>query len=86
MSRREKIGLDEADDAQELEETWEEWEQNLRTAEDHMDRLAIKYREVEVNLDELDEFCRLKKLPNTAETRAGFVSERVWKKRKEWPD
>ncbi len=98
MSRREKIGLavyrqedwprllDEADDAQELEKTWEEWEQNLRTAEDHMDRLAIKYREVEVNLDELEEFCRLKKLPNTAAARAEFAAERVWKKKKEWPD
>lgn len=78
--------LDEADDAAELEKTWEAWEQNLRVVEDHMDRLAIKYREIEVNLDELQDFCRLKRLPNTAETRSDFAAERVWKKKKEWPD
>jgi hypothetical protein len=98
VSRREKIGLavykredwprllDEADDAGELERTWEEWEQNLRTAEDQMDGLGIKYREIEVNLDELEEFCLRKRLPNTSGTRAEFAAERVWKKKKEWPD
>jgi hypothetical protein len=93
MSIREKIGLavyrhedwprllEAADDADELEGTWEEWERNFRAIEDHLDRLSIKYREIDVNMGELDEFCRQKKLPNTAETRSLFAAERVWRKK-----
>lgn len=98
MSIRDKIGLavfkpedwprllEEADDAGELGKTWEEWERNLRSTEDQLDGLSIKYREIEVNLDELAEFCRRNNLPNTAETRAGFAAERVWKKKSRWPN
>jgi hypothetical protein len=93
MGIREKIGLavfrqedwprllEAADDFAELEGTWEEWEGNLRATEDQLDRLSIKYREIEVELSELDEYCRQKRLPNTAETRALFAAERVWKKK-----
>jgi hypothetical protein len=91
MGRRDVIGiaifrredwprlLDEADDAGELESTWEEWEINLRKAQDQMDGLGIKYREVEINLDALNGFCIKEKLPNTAETRTAFVDTRLWK-------
>ncbi len=94
MGRQELIGLavfkpedwsrllDEADDAGELEATWEEWERTLRATEDQLDGLGVKYREVPVNLDALGEYCRRERIPNTAETRAAFAAERIWKKKR----
>jgi hypothetical protein len=97
VSRLERIALavfreedwprlrEEADDVDRLEASWKEWEKNLIATEDQLDRLGIKYREIEVNLDELAGFCIEKRLPNTAEARSEFATERMRRKKPHAP-
>jgi len=63
-----------ADDKNELEDTWEKWHTNLRKLEETLDSQHIKYTEVIIDLEDLERYCKKKRLPNISKTRSRYVS------------
>jgi phosphoglycolate phosphatase-like HAD superfamily hydrolase len=77
--------LQEADDARELDQTWEEWKARTDRLKRDMRDLGVHLHEVEVDLSDLNEFCRHYCLRNIAQTRSRYVTEvSTNKERFEW--
>lgn len=63
-----------AEDSEELESTWEEWRKNADNLIKNLRSAGIKVKEVLIDLNEFNEYCRVNNLPNNAETRSKYVS------------
>jgi hypothetical protein len=66
-----------SEDRDELEATWEEWHENLQMRKDELKSQGIELIDVVVDIRELMQYCREKKLPNTGQTRADYVSDKM---------
>lgn len=69
-----------AEDQEELEGTWTEWHENLLKQKEEMKDLGIELIDVVVDMRELMIYCKVKKLPNTGQTRADYVADKMAEK------
>ncbi len=66
-----------AEDRHDLEDTWEEWNEALSRIKEDLRVLGVNYVEVVVDMKELTAFCRKRNMPNNADTRSFFVTEKL---------
>jgi hypothetical protein len=64
-----------AKDRERLEDSWADWKREAEEVIRRYSAQGMEVRRVEVNLDELLAYCMLESKPNTAETRAAYVTE-----------
>lgn len=61
------------DDPDTLHETWEEWKLAEIELKLSLESDGFLVREVMVNLDELDNFCKAQKVKNNGQSRSRFI-------------
>ena len=67
--------LETAEDRNELEDTYEEWELNLKKSVKNMHALGMKPLRVEIDINELLQWCKSRNLKNAGENRAEFITD-----------
>ena len=67
--------LDAAEDVEQLESTWEKWQMSATYFIREMKNQGYDVKEVLVDVNDLNEYCRVHKLPNNAKTRSRYVAE-----------
>lgn len=61
------------DDRATMFDTWEEWYQAVQKQKSEYVRQGFEVKDIPINLDELQDYCRIEQLPNNGQTRAQFV-------------
>ena len=64
-------------DKQELEDTFEEWLVAAEKALVNLRANGVDARKVDVDVDQLFQWCQSKKLPVNSESRSSFVAEKL---------
>jgi hypothetical protein len=72
--------LETAADAHILEKTYDEWLEVLDSSIEKIRSYGIEPELVDVDVNELLDFCKRQGLQNNARTRSGFIAELVRKK------
>ena len=67
--------LNTAEDIENLESTWEEWKRSETRLIKEMKNQGCDVKEVLVDVNDLNEYCRIHKLPNNARARSRYVAE-----------
>ena len=67
--------LDTAEDVEKLESTWEEWQKSATRLIREMRKQGYDVKEVLIDVDKLNEYCHIHKLPNNSRTRSRYVAE-----------
>ena len=67
--------LNTAEDVENLESTWEEWKRSETRLIKEMKDQGYDVKEVLIDVNTLNEYCRIHKLPNNAKTRSRYVAE-----------
>lgn len=67
--------LDTAEDVKQLEPTWEKWQRSSTHFIREMKDQGYNVKEVLIDVNTLNEYCRIHKLPNNAKTRSRYVAE-----------
>jgi len=71
--------LEISEDTHNLEKTWSEWNENIHKLEDKLTNEGIKFKEILIDLNELQNYCNRQKLRINSESRAQFVLEKIKK-------
>jgi hypothetical protein len=66
--------LDSIDDRNSMHETWHEWHEAYLKTLNGLKAKGFKVRQITVDLDELQQYCREKGIKNTGQSRSQFVS------------
>jgi hypothetical protein len=64
------------DDKESMFDTWKEWHKSYLRTKKELSSNGLKVNDVEVNLAELDQYCRENGLKNNGRTRSQFVSNK----------
>ena len=64
------------DDRESMFDTWKEWNKSYLRTKKELTSNGLKVNEVEVDLAELDKYCRENGLKNNGRTRSQFVSNK----------
>ena len=64
------------DDRESMHDTWKEWHKSYLKTKDKLIKQGFDVKEIEVNLDELAEYCKLRGVKNDGRARSQFVSEK----------
>ena len=75
-----ELFLDMADDRDKLEKTWEDWRTNLNRVINDLKNLGKKVEEIEIDLNDLANYCKEKNLPNTTKTRSRYIADLLSKR------
>jgi len=71
------------DDADNMQNSWEEWRNAAEYGVEHMDRNNKLIIPIELSAKEINEYCKLKKLPNTGRSRVELVNKKLFEMLKE---
>ena len=63
-----------ADDRDKLEKTWDDWRGNVDRVIKNMKDLGKEVEEIEIDLDDLANYCKERNLPNTTKTRSRYIA------------
>lgn len=66
--------LELSDDREFLESTWEEWNDNFHIYSDELIKQNIQFKEILIDLDDLEKFCKLNKLKVDGNSRSQFTT------------
>ena len=69
-----------ADDRDKLEKTWEDWRCNVDRVIKNMKDLGKEVEEIEIDLDDLANYCKENNLQNTTKTRSRYIADSLSKR------
>ena len=69
-----------SEDRDNLEETWIEWNQAVEKSLQEARSMGLHVEKVDVDIEELIQWCRAKRRPVNAESRASFAGEKTMKR------
>ena len=69
-----------AEDRDRLEKTWEDWRANLNRVIKDLKDLGKEVEEIEIDLNDLANYCKENNLPNNTKTRSKFVADLLSKR------
>jgi len=75
-----ELFLDMADDRDKLEKTWEDWRANVNRVIKNLKDLGKEVEEIEIDLNDLANYCKENNLPNTTKTRSKYVADLLSKR------
>lgn len=61
------------DDRESMHDTWSEWHKDFQKVKNELTTKGFEVINVEINLDELTNYCRLRKIKNDGKARSQFV-------------
>ncbi|MBI4332046.1 MAG: hypothetical protein HY673_12260 [Chloroflexi bacterium] len=64
-------------DRVDMEDTWEEWLEVAKQESARLRQAGFEVREMAMDVDALEAYCRRRGLPNNADTRARYLAERL---------
>ena len=70
-----RLFLKMADDRDKLEKTWEEWRSNVNRVIKNLKDLGKEVEEIEIDLNDLINYCKENNLQNTTKTRSKYVAD-----------
>lgn len=68
--------IDSIDDRESMHDSWKDWHKAYLKAKSQLIKQGFIVKDVEVNLDELREFCLLRGIKNDGKARSQFVSDK----------
>jgi len=65
------------DDREEVEDTWEEWYKGFRKAKMDLISRGLNVKEVNINVNDLIDYCLERKIKNNGKTRSQYAAEKL---------
>lgn len=66
--------IDSIDDRESMPDTWKEWHKLYLKTRKYLIKEGYNVQDIEVDIDELIEYCKLRKIKNDGQARSQFVS------------
>jgi len=68
--------IDSIDDKESMHDTWKDWHKSFLKAKNGLIKEGLEVREVEIDIEELLEYCKLRGIKNDGEARSQFVAKK----------
>ncbi|MGV8136824.1 MAG: hypothetical protein AB2L20_16565 [Mangrovibacterium sp.] len=68
--------IDSIDDKESIHDTWKEWHKSYLKAKKDLIKEGFAVQDIEVDIDELTEYCRLRRIKNDGKARSQFVIDK----------
>ncbi len=68
--------IDSVDDRESMHDTWKDWHKSYLKAKSDLTNKGYDVKEVEVDVDELIKYCKLRGIKNDGKARSQFVADK----------
>ncbi len=63
------------DDRENMHENWKEWNKSFLKTKKELETLGFKVREIIIDINELNDYCRKQNISNTGQSRSQYTSQ-----------